>query len=184
MRLVTFQETIGEYEGDQSLIDSAMDTVYNIKEKEPHSDGNSNYGGWQKRFEHPIQTVIEYQFREYLQDSGIPQPKWVVFTNFFCNINPPGAFHIMHHHTIGEFSGAFWLQADDNAGDLVVMNPFYNRFLNTCMFPAKDKDYNAAYFIPKPNTGVFFNSNLVHYVDVNRSNRDRVSIGYHIGVHY
>ena len=34
MKLVTFQETIGEYEGDKSLADSAIEYVYQLKKKE------------------------------------------------------------------------------------------------------------------------------------------------------
>ena len=67
MKLVTFQETIGEYEGDKSLTDSAIEYVYQLKKKEPHSDGNSNYGGWQKRFEHPI---VVYSTRLFHSKSG------------------------------------------------------------------------------------------------------------------
>ena len=39
------------------------------------------------------------------------------------------------------------------------------------------------YIDPEPNKGVFFNSNLIHYIDVNRSQNDRVSLGYNIKVH-
>ena len=46
------------------------------------------------------------------------------------------------------------------------------------------RDYNAIHIDPEPNKGVFFNSNLVHYVDINRSQKDRVSIAYNIGIHY
>ena len=63
-----------------------------------------------------------------------------------------------------------------------MMNPFPNNFINTCTITKKD--YNAMYFTPKSNTGVFFNSNLIHHVDINRSQTDRVAIAYHIGVHY
>ena len=88
----------------------------------------------------------------------------------------------MHHHTVGEFSGVFWLKANENSGDLVVMNPYPNNMMNTCTIAKRD--YNAMYFTPQRNKGLFFNSNLIHYVDVNRSQEDRVSIAYHIGVHY
>ena len=36
--------------------------------------------------------------------------------------------------------------------------------------------------VPEPNEGVFFNNNLIHYVDVNRSDTDRISIAYHIKI--
>jgi len=182
MEYVSFSETIGVYDGDQSVVDSCLSYVYDLQKVCPESDGNSNYGGWQKDIDHPIKKIIEDEFRKYVKAYMIREPYWLSFNKFFCNINPPGASNTMHHHTVGEFSGAFWLKADKGAGDLIVMNPFPNNFINTCTITKKD--YNAMYFTPKSNTGVFFNSNLIHHVDINRSQTDRVSIAYHIGVHY
>ena len=183
MEYVSFEETIGVYDGDQSVVDSAISYVYKLREQYPESDGNSNKGGWQKQLDHPIKNVIEREFRKYIKHYCIEEPYWLSFTRFFCNINPPGASNMMHHHTVGEFSGALWLKAEPDAGDLIVMNPFYNRFMNTCTI-AQKQDYNAMYFHPQPNRGVFFNSNLIHYVDINRSKEARVSIAYHIGINY
>jgi uncharacterized protein (TIGR02466 family) len=180
---VSFEETIGIYDGDPSIGDSALAYIYELRDKHPESDGHSNYGGWQKQLDHPIKHVIEQEFRQYIKHYGVEEPYWVSFTRFFCNINPPGASNMMHHHKVGEFSGAFWLKAKEDSGDLIIMNPFYNRFMNTCVI-TPEKDYNAMHFKPQPNKGVFFNSNLIHYVDINRSHVDRVSIAYHIGIHY
>ena len=91
----------------------------------------------------------------------------------------------MHHHLVGEFSGTLWIQAEQNSGQLIIMNPFSNRFMNTCVIPSPEtRDYNAIHIDPESNKGVFFNSHLVHYVDINRSQKDRVSIAYNIGIHY
>ena len=182
MQYVSFEETIGVYDGDQSVVDSCLSYVYDLQKTCPESDGNSNMGGWQKDIDHPIKNVILREFRKYVKHYQIEEPYWVNFNKLFCNINPFGASNTMHHHTVGEFSGAFWLKANENSGDLIVMNPYPNNFMNTCTIAKKD--YNAMYFTPQTNTGVFFNSNLIHYVDVNRSLEDRVSIAYHIGVHY
>jgi uncharacterized protein (TIGR02466 family) len=179
----TFAETVGIYNGDQSIVDSTITYIYELKHKYPESDGNSNYGGWQKQLDHPIKHVIEKEFKEYLKWYCVEEPKWIAFTNLFCNVNPPGSSNVMHHHNIGEFSGVLWLQAENNSGNIVIMNPFYNRFMNTCV-NSPEKDYNAMYITPEANKGAFFNSNLVHYVDINRSQIDRISIGYHLGIHY
>ena len=182
MQYVSFEETIGVYDGDQSVVDSCLSYVYDLQKVCPESDGNSNYGGWQKDIDHPIKQVILREFKKYIKHYMVDEPYLVDFTKFFCNINPTGSSNTMHHHTVGEFSGAFWLKAQKEAGDLIVMNPYPNKFMNTCTI--SKRDYNAMYFTPKSNTGVFFNSNLIHYVDINRSQEDRVSIAYHIGLHY
>ena len=62
------------------------------------------------------------------------------------------------------------------------MNPYPNSFMNTLtLIPSKD--CNVKRFLSTPNTGVFFNSNLIHYVDVNRSESDRISVAYHIKIY-
>jgi uncharacterized protein (TIGR02466 family) len=198
---ISFEEIIGLYTGamDCSIIDSILTYVYKLKNEYPESDGNSNYGGWQKDLinlldqEHPLKKAIKSEFKEYLKHYCIEEPTYLDFTNLFCNINPPGSSNVMHHHQVGEFSGSLWIQAEENSGQLLIMNPFYNRFINTCAVPKGgfgsdhfkfSKDYNAIHIDPEPNKGVFFNSNLVHYVDINRSQKDRISIAYNIGIHY
>tara|TARA_B100000925_G_scaffold71445_1_gene49748 strand:+ start:277 stop:831 length:555 start_codon:yes stop_codon:yes gene_type:complete len=183
MEFTSFEETIGVYDADPEVVKSCLDYVYELQKEEPQSDGHSNYGGWQKNFDFPpIKRLIEIEFKKYISHHKIKEPYWYSFTKLFCNINPPGAYNNVHHHTVGEFSGVLWLKALGNAGDLVVMNPYPNKMLNTCTIA--DQDYNAMYFKPTANKGIFMNSNLIHYVSPNRTVLDRVSVGYHIGVHY
>ena len=90
----------------------------------------------------------------------------------------------------GPDSTGYAVYSDGNSGDLVIMSPFTNRYLNTSCVPKprtnnpiKYLDYNALVLKPRANKGVFFNSNLMHYVDINRSSKDRVSVAFHILVH-
>ena len=150
MEFTSFEETIGVYDADPEVVKSCLDYVYELQKEEPQSDGHSNYGGWQKNFDFPpIKRLIEIEFKKYISHHKIKEPYWYSFTKLFCNINPPGAYNNIHHHTVGA-----------------------------------DQDYNAMYFKPTANKGIFMNSNLIHYVSPNRTVLDRVSVGYHIGVHY
>lgn len=187
---LSFEEIIGIYNGDEtSLMDFILSYVYELRNKHPESDGNSNYDGWQKNLNdlledgHPLKKFIGIEFSEYLKCYSIKQPASLEFTALFCNINPPGSSNIMHHHTFGEFSGTLWVQAEQNAGQLIIMNPYPSRLINTSFIPL-NKDYNAIHIDPESNKGVFFNSHLVHYVDINRSQKDRVSLGYNLKIHY
>ena len=104
----------------------------------------------------------------------------------FVNINPSGASHTMHDHVGGHYSGAFWLQADVNSGRLIIMNPMRNTFINSfCQNTIQENQdgyqtFNNINIFPESNKGVFFNNNLLHYVDVNRSERDRIGVAFHI----
>ena len=185
MEFSSFEEPIGHFKGDPKITADTIDLIYKMRDMYPESDGHSNVDGWQKEIGgnpefHPIMDVLLDQFDLYLQRYELTDNLQYGFEKFFCNINPPGAYNRMHSHRVGEFGGAFWLQAAHECGALYVMNPYPNQFINT--ISGGRKDHNMHVVVPEPNEGVFFNNNLVHYVDVNRSDTDRISNAYHIKI--
>ena len=184
MEYIRFQETIGVYEDNSNTIDSTVQSIYKLKRLDSESDGYSNQNGWQKELPgsnefNPIRQIIVKNFSDYFScyntdTSGLS----FGFTKFFCNVNPPNAYNFMHDHEVGEFSGTFYLVAKKRCGDLIIMSPFPNRFLNTSV--NLNESFNSKRITPKRGLGTFFNSNLIHYADVNRSDSDRISISFHI----
>ena len=106
----------------------------------------------------------------------------------FCNINPPGTSNIIHDHSGSHFSGVYWLQGPINSGDLMIMSPFRSSFLNHTNFAGKavkqrrgvEKNHSSIRLRPCEGSGTFFNSSLVHFTDINRSDSDRISIAFNI----
>lgn len=185
---LNFKEDIGLFKREENF-DEQIKQLYKLKKQENSTDSFSNKNGWQKeiidREEYiDIQKIIISEFVNYFKKNiGIFKLK-VEIIKFFVNINPPSAYHVMHFHEGGHFSGAFWLQADKDAGNLMIMNPFPNNFMAnfTGKLKSSIENFNHIQITPKSNLGVFFNSNIIHYVDVNRSKRDRIGFGYHIKI--
>ena len=182
----TFKEDVGVFSGDKNYTQNAIDMLYEIKKLNSKSDGSSNVNGWQKEinnnvnFSH-IKTMILKEFVEYFQKCVGNYNMDVSVIKFFANINSNGAYHTMHYHEGGQYSGAYWLQGDEDSGNIIIMNPLPNMFINTFSSRMSEKNnYNCIQIIPNSNTGVFFNSNLIHYVDVNRSKKDRIGLGFHL----
>lgn len=184
-----FKEDISVFKifGKGDHIPILINKLYELKAEDDQSDGYSNIKGWQKEINNMvdylhIRTMIMNEFVNYFQKNIGDFNMEVSIVKFFANINPPGASHVMHDHEGGQYSGAYWLQGDKNAGNIMIMNPYPNTFINTfCQRRTKDKNsYNCIKIPPEPNTGIFFNSNLIHYVDVNRSNKDRIGLGFHL----
>ena len=182
----TFKEDVGVFSGNDQYTKNAIDMLYEIKKLDKKSDGHSNKKGWQKEinkninFAH-LKTMIIDEFINYFRDSIGNYNMNVSMIKFFANINSKDAYHTMHFHEGGQYSGAYWLQGDKDSGNIVIMNPYPNTFINT--FASRisgDNDYNCLQIIPYSNTGVFFNSNLIHYVDVNRSKKHRIGLGFHL----
>ena len=189
MEFDNFEEVVGKFTGDPSIIDQSIDDIYLLKQSEAQSDGYSNVNGWQKdidpntAFLYELKQMLLKNFSDYLDYYKFRgHCNGFEFEKFFVNVNPPNAYHTMHHHVCGEFSGAFWLKSELKSGQLFLLNPYPNSFMNTStLIPSKD--CNVKVFPSTPNTGVFFNSNLIHYVDVNRSESDRISVAYHIKIY-
>ena len=100
--------------------------------------------------------------------------------NLFCNINPPGAVHVPHVHQ-GDFTGVYYLQAPKDCGMLGILNPHQcpNTARMTSMFAGVKLEQKI---VPTVGTGYFFPTHLVHYVEENLSQSDRISLSYNINV--
>ena len=196
MEIKSFKELIGIWDGKLTVLDSSFNEIKKLYDNDPESDGYSNINGWQKTGLHkmpqfdPLKKMIINRCYDYLEEHDIEKPTGLECVHLFANINPKGGSNSIHHHTYGQISGVYWLKAPLNSGDLVIMSPFTNRYLNTSCVPKprtnnpiKYLDYNALVLKPRANKGVFFNSNLMHYVDINRSSKERVSVAFHILIH-
>lgn len=203
MRIYNFTDEVGVFNTniDTQLI---VKDLYELRDKDTKSDGASNVNGWQKEINHittdyswgkELKSEILQNFFQYIQSCNIfKKPKSenkplnlsLSMVKMFVNINPPDASHTMHDHVGGHYSGAFWLQADVNSGRLIIMNPMRNTFINSfCQNTIQEiqdgyQTFNNINIFPESNKGVFFNNNLLHYVDINRSEKDRIGVAFHI----
>ena len=187
MRYETFSEHIGIFDGPgENFCKEMSGWAYEWRRQSPVSNKASNKDGWQKdclgisQFD-PVVDMLLNQFAEYMKVYELKESIYARVTKLFLNINPAGASNYMHHHMNADWSGAFFLQSDPHpgtSGDLHILNPNRNSFLTTNY--NTDYKYHSIPFSPVVNRGLFFASHLVHYVDLNRSNTDRISIAYHI----
>tara|TARA_R100000008_G_scaffold834_1_gene699 strand:+ start:600 stop:1247 length:648 start_codon:yes stop_codon:yes gene_type:complete len=185
MEYTNFSEIIGIYEDDnKNVIDSTIKSLYQLKEKDDKSDGYSNVNGWQKDLPNteefqPIKKIIEKNFAEYLNIYTISDDIGFKLCKFFGNINPPGAYHPLHYaSTLGEFTGVYYLKVEEDSGELFIMNPFPNSFLNSLC--ATKNNYNCRSIKPCRGRGVFHYSGIPHFTDMNRGKEDRITVVCHI----
>lgn len=136
----------------------------------------SNQGGWQSQ-----DTLHEVPvFREFLNIINAtcnravlelnPDSPTLRVTEMWANVNTTGSYN--HHHThSGVLSGVFYLQVPENSGRLMLVNPSIR---------------SDGHFIRVPNYSVtptnlaciLFPSWLEHYVEPNRSDKERISISF------
>ena len=107
----------------------------------------------------------------------------VKITNMWAIINSKDAFNEKHHHGNSALSAAYYVKAEQNAGNIVFFDP---RQANVFHHPAS-KEVNkinaeVQSITPKAGTLVLFPSYLEHKVNSNLSNEDRIVISFNVSL--
>jgi uncharacterized protein (TIGR02466 family) len=110
--------------------------------------------------------------------------------NYWANIFEPAGrlrlpAHPPHMHANYFLSCVYYPKAEEHCGNLVLMSPF-NDIERTLPFKHLDKHsyFNASRWLIKPEPAklIIFPAWLVHYVEDNNSNADRISIAFNISL--
>ena len=172
--------------------------VYEEKKKDPVGVNMTNRGGgWQSqnwRFgsenqgpsllrDFLIEQVINYFQKNRIIKEGVE----VRFSNWWININTKGSFNVKHVHGSSHFSGVFYLQASQGSGKLVFDSPhIFSRSRAIQSYTPTILDYYANYaameFNPVEGMMMMFPSDLLHGVEENKSDKDRISLSFNIFV--
>ena len=105
----------------------------------------------------------------------------IKLTGMWSNILKPGETHPPHTHSNNYISGVYYVQAD-NKPTTPAIN-FLDPRGQTCVLQPQQKRYNiynsTRHFLPaKVNRMILFPSWLSHFVPINYSKSDRISIAF------
>lgn len=98
-------------------------------------------------------------------------------TDFWFNISQYGNYQEFHRHANSHFSIVYYVRAPERSGNIV----FQSFETNTDMFTlpietVTDASCKTCFYEPKESALLIFRSNLVHMVQKNLSNNNRISI--------
>lgn len=181
MESITFKEHIGITTGDETQIDYIIKLLYKSRDRDPNQQIRTVRNGWQIRdflkespTIHNIVPLFYSNLSEYLKLYEPTDGIQFNINNIWANILPPGGFNTLHDHPGCQIAAVWWLKAEENSGDILLQNPFPSKRL---------RDYRAMRNVhilerikPERNKMIFFDSSLMHMVDANNSNADRISI--------
>lgn len=179
-----FREIITKFTGDDSVNDSCISYIYEmLKDNTIRKNALSMRKGIQLRDMHLDKTWNELfaANTDAIYDAACD---WVEksfnlenthdvalgINNMWINYSPPGAYNVLHHHPHANISGVFYLKAEKDSGAIVFPHPF----------PHELSASRAHRVYPERNVGLVFFSGLQHYVDVNHSDADRISVSFNI----
>ena len=106
----------------------------------------------------------------------------IKITGMWGNILKPGETHSPHTHSNNFLSGVFYLESDAETG-IIFSDP---RPAANVLMPRKktktNENSNLLSYTSKQNRLIIFPSWLVHWVPINKSKRDRISISFNIQI--
>jgi uncharacterized protein (TIGR02466 family) len=186
-----FPSIVTEVECDfYSFIQSSLiDWIYNYK-KTSNGAIISNRGGWQS----PSDFYLNESFDEYtdyiLKNALMSLTHYDLnfkLSNMWININGERDYNVIHNHPNSLISGVFWVKTPENCGSLIFHSPhsFTQHLLLHSVDSeiAKEQNYYGSFtFEPKEGTIILFPSELLHGVEPNKSNQDRISIAFNLNL--
>jgi uncharacterized protein (TIGR02466 family) len=126
--------------------------------------------------------VCKSHVGNFSRSFGINNPV-VSVSDAWINIANPGNYQEYHLHPTNHFSLVYYVQTQSDCGDIVFRSPE----ANTDMYPLEVDvnngfNYKTCSYRPENNRMIIFRSNLLHMVEKNMSNADRISISMNFNV--
>lgn len=184
-----------EHAFSSPIIADSLDCINNEKLKQyaysikSTSSGRekSNFHGWQsndidnsndeiKKLSNEISERILFLYKEF----GLKTPAEVYISNMWININPGGGFNRPHVHPESIFSGAYYVETNENDGCIVFKHPaIHHQYHINGNIDSYTNFTSSVYRVtPKKGKLVIFPSWLEHYVEPNTTDTDRISISF------
>lgn len=170
------------------ISEELIDWIYEYQKSDPGSQV-SNKGGWQSSKKFYLNEKSFKKFYDYIlfhiNKSLLYYDVAFNVTNLWINLNKNGSYNMVHDHPLSDLAGVLWVKVPNGSGKFIMNSPNdfvqYNilDFLNRDVKQKENCDFS---FVPELKEGnmIIFPSNLKHYVDVNQTDQDRISISFNL----
>jgi uncharacterized protein (TIGR02466 family) len=177
--------------------DNLIDYCYQEKKKFPEGVKRSNKGNsWHSETHYMksmniVSTTLRSTIDTYFKTNVFQKKVSYNFINSWININSKGGANATHNHPGSMLSGVLWVKVpkdyEDRDGALEFDNPhawkdwIYTNSLNDDLVRHYYK-HHEHYRNPVEGLIVMFPSYLMHRVQENKSNEDRISISFNVNI--
>ncbi len=146
-------------------------------------------GGWHSRtnlHSEPGFAFFAHRVREIgnsiANELGYSSRSKLSIQSMWAIENRPGASNTSHVHPGALWSGVYYVQADEDSGDIEFTDPRTANIMLQPEYAERPESCNiSARYNPVPGRFLIFPSWLFHFVHPNRSPRNRVIISYNLG---
>ncbi len=175
----------------QSINEQMYDFIKTSQTKDQEGTSKSNIKGWHskdfnmqengpKNFIKFILPAIEQVMTDMNWEK---QQQSININSMWAIINTKGAANYQHQHSNSTISGAYYVRAPKNSGDIIFYDPrpapvyTYPKAVNPNLLNAQVNGIS-----PKEGALVLFPSYLDHSVNENLSNEERIVISFNISI--
>ena len=177
------------YSDKLDIDNNALEKVCYQEEQKDSGVFASNEGGWQSVTTYNNSTgdfkelISEIRIRcnQLHKDLGFVENKKQEIGNFWININRDKDSNNPHSHPGAFFSGVYYVKAKPRAGAITLMHPVSSHaYTIPYGVNSHPTSYNLSNWTEEPESGklIIFPPWVVHYVQPNRSDDDRISIAF------
>jgi uncharacterized protein (TIGR02466 family) len=171
----------------ETIKDSLIEWIYNYRKENSEGLEISNRGGWHSKYDFFTCNSFD-PFLKYICsniENSLIYACNLKLVSMWININQKGNYNKCHCHPGATLSGVFWIKTPDNCGNLVLRSDkdySEHELLDSISegLPEKYNYYSSFVFTPKEGSMVLFPSHILHDVEMNESESDRISIAFNL----
>ncbi len=115
----------------------------------------------------------------FCKELRIDRFKMMEIENSWINVSKPSGFQFRHTHEPSMVSGVYYHKTSGDDGNIVFESP--NPYFNAYDFPNNGAQFQKSVeYAPSVGSILLFPSWLAHYVDVNKTQEERISLSFNL----
>ena len=128
-----------------------------------------------------IKEISQHVFK-YAESYGLSPTKHLLTCDqFWFNIAKKGNYQEYHQHPNSHFSIVYYVKSNLNSGNTIFKN--HSSLFDSYSLPSTSNNFNYCTYEPKEGRLLIFRSNLLHMVEKNKNEEDRISISANFTIH-
>ena len=168
------------YTNHENLNNLIMGEIEELRKKDPKGMPGGNAGCWRSAERYKCETELYKAISLMLStwcDHYFPKQPMDATITYWTNVNEPGSCNLFHSHyrADADISGVYYVQGKDTG----IIRFSTHEQMNKMIRPGQPYA-NMIGHDPREGDLLMFPSYLLHDVDVNRSERQRISIAFNV----
>lgn len=172
-------------DNSEKVNEQLLGEIREHQKEQPVSLPSTHPGCWRGTRKYPSEDMLLNLFGKASMDAAARQgldtkeKKYSVRVSYWVNINGSGGFNELHNHILGDYSGVYYVQGT-GTGDI----SFHSTEQLNKMISAGMPFANSISISPEDGMLLVFPSYMLHSVQPNMTNKERISIAFDANILY